>query len=185
MGQIKNFYVFERELHGGAGSKIAVILSRVTGQPMKWILALLTLLAAPMAHAEPWLCTEPDGSRQFSYEPESAKKKNCVHQPIPSGNVWRARPRDFSDERHASFPRVPKEMQKQRDVARREILERELAEERRALAEAMRQLDEQKTLRGKDSNPVRADAGLKPIQERIRVHMSNIANLEKELRGSS
>ena len=143
---------------------------------------ILMMVAAPLAHAEPWLCNNADGSKHFSYEPESAKKKNCVHHPIPSGNVWRVRPKS---EMHADFPRVDSKTQKQRDVARREILERELAEEKKALAEAMRQLEAEKQARAKRGEASRAEAALKPLQERIRVHMTNISNLEKELGGRS
>lgn len=143
---------------------------------MKWFLALL-LAWAPVAHAEPWLCTEPDGTKRFNYEPESAKRKECVDQPIPSANVWRVRPRDEA----ADFPRVDTSTQRQRDLARREILQRELAEERRGLAEATRQLAEQKERHARDKDRTRVEAGLKPYQDRIRVHLSNISNLEREL----
>ena len=150
---------------------------------MKLKLAFLLMLAAPLAHAEPWLCSNADGSKHFSYEPESAKKKNCVHHPIPSGNVWRARPK--RDDDHAAFPRVDRNTQRERDIARREILERELAEEKRALAEAVRQLEIEKQASLKRGEPVRAEAALKPLQDRIRVHTTNIVNLEKELGGRS
>ena len=146
---------------------------------MRWLLPALLALA-PAAHAEPWLCTERDGTKYFSYEPQSAARKECVHHPIPSTNVWRARPRD---EGAADFPRVDARTQKQRDAARRELLERELAEERRSLAEAMKQLAEQKErhVRARETDRARVEAGLKSYQDRIRVHLTNISNLEKEL----
>lgn len=150
---------------------------------MKWVLAATFVLAAPIASAEPWLCTEPDGTRRFSYEPESAGRKNCVHHPIPSGNVWRARPRTAdADQQSAGFPRVDAKTQKQRDATRRAILERELLEERRALAEAMKVLAEQnRDFRGKDKDQARSEERLKAYQDRVRVHLTNISNLEKEL----
>lgn len=150
---------------------------------MKWFLAVMLTLAASVASAEPWLCTEPDGSRRFSYEPESAARKNCVHHPVPSGNVWRARPRtaDF-EQQSASFPRVDAKTQKQRDATRRAILERELLEERRSLAAAMTLLaDQKRELGGKDRNDARLEERLKLYQDRVRVHLTNISNLEKEL----
>jgi len=150
---------------------------------MKWFLAVIFAMAASVASGEPWLCNEPDGSRRFSYEPESAARKNCVHHPIPSGNVWRARPRTSdAEERPVDFPRVDAKTQKQRDATRRVILERELLEEKRALAEAMKLLAEQKRdLRGKDKSEARLEERLKPYQDRVRVHLTNISNLEKEL----
>lgn len=150
---------------------------------MKWICAVLFLLAIPVAHAEPWLCTDADGNKQFSYEPESAKRKNCVHHPIPSGNVWRRAPRG-TEGTHAhrvhSFPKVDAPTQKQRDVTRRQILERELAEEKKALAAAINELTEEKQRLAKAPH-LQADEKLKPYAERIRVHLTNISNLEKEL----
>ena len=148
---------------------------------MKWTCAVLFLLAIPVAHAEPWLCTDADGNKQFSYEPESAKRKNCVHHPIPSGNVWRAVPRG-AERAHElrNFPKVDAPTQKQRDLARRQILERELAEEKKALAAAISELTEEKQRLGKAPRP-QLDEKLKPYAERIRVHLTNISNLEKEL----
>jgi hypothetical protein len=95
--------------------------------------------------------------------------------------VWRrAASPDGTAERPAAFPRVEATIQKQRDLARREILARELAEEKKALAEAMRELAEQqraatvaRTAGGEDK--------LKQYRDRVRLHTTNIANLEKEL----
>ena len=148
---------------------------------MKWTCAVLFLLAIPAAHAEPWLCTDADGNKQFSYEPESAKRKNCVNYPIPSGNVWRSVPRGVERaHEHRNFPKVDASTQKQRDVARRQILERELAEEKKALAAAINELTEEKQRLARAAHP-QVDEKLKPYAERIRVHLTNISNLEKEL----
>ena len=144
---------------------------------MKWKLALVMVFAAPAAYAEPWLCTNEYGNREFSYDPASARMKNCVHHPIPSANVFRARPRDAS----ADVPKVDARTQKQRDATRRSILERELAEEKKALAAAMKQLAEQKERYGQGGNAARVEEALKLYQDRVRVHLTNISNLEKEL----
>ena len=141
---------------------------------------LLLMALAPAAHAEPWLCTGPEGIKQFSYDPQSAGRKECVDRPIPSPNVWRAKPK--GDEDSATFPRVDAKTQKQRDLARRDILERELAEERRALADAMKELEAQKERQAGTKDPARAQAGLKAYEERVRVHRTNIANIERELK---
>ena len=160
---------------------------------MSWKLMLpfVGLLAGPAAHAEPWLCTQPDGNKAFSYEPESAKKKNCVHHPIPSANVWRVRPREpfASYDRPVSFPKVDARTQKHRDLARREILERELAEEKKSLAEAMKQLAEQQRVAaaapGTVRTPPNGEDKLRPYRDKVRLHLTNIANLEKELERES
>jgi hypothetical protein len=137
-------------------------------------LLFVLALAAPAAYAEPWLCTLPDGRKEFSYEPESAKSRDCVDQPVSRGYVRRAPPRD-ANASPAEFPRIEAATQKKRDVVRREILARELETERKALAGAMRELDEIKHARV-------APAMVKHYENRIRVHQANIASLERELR---
>lgn len=139
---------------------------------------MLLGVAAPLACAEPWLCTDEYGNKAFSYEPESATKKSCVDSPIPSGNVVRVVPRESARaSRPANFPKVDAKTQKQRDLARRQILERELAEEQKSLALAAQQLADQKQA-GKAPS-------LKPYEDRVRLHQSNIENLRKELARNS
>ena len=142
----------------------------------------LALPAVPAAHAEPWLCTNAYGVREFSYEREAPGMTNCIDHPISSGNqiVTKSR-KDGSQNDARSFPRVDARTQKERDGARRAILERELSEERRALALAMQQLAEQKELRAKARNARPVDEMLKLYHDRVKVHSANIANLEKEL----
>ena len=81
---------------------------------MRYRFALLPLMlaAASSAYAEPWLCTQPDGSRRFSYEPESARNPRCVDHPIASGNVVRV-PR--KQETRAERPRPDRDTPKERD----------------------------------------------------------------------
>src|SRR6185503_18273281 len=132
---------------------------------MKWQFAVLLALAAPVAHAAPWLCTDRDGVKTYSYEQESATRKNCVHKPIPSPNVWRTAPRGSATEsKDPDFPTVDARTQKHRDADRRRILERELAEEKKALADAMKrleeatkQVEEQRRARSTDRNQARIE----------------------------
>lgn len=144
---------------------------------MKCTLALLFALVAPAAYAAPWLCLTPEGTRVFSYDAESAGLKNCVDHPIPSANVFREKPRG---EAPAAFPKVDARTQQSRDTGRRAILERELADERKALTDAMKQLAEQRERHGKNRNAA-VEVVLKPYHDRVRVHLTNISNLEKEL----
>jgi hypothetical protein len=119
--------------------------------------------------------------KSFSYEPESAKNPRCVDHPIPSGNVWRVRPKSASiDAEPADFPQVDGKTQRKRDVARRRILERELAEEKKSLAAAIHELAELKQARIGLARAV-PESELKRYEERIRTHRTNIANLEREL----
>jgi hypothetical protein len=144
-------------------------------------IALLFLFAMPAAYAEPWLCTDADGNKAWSYDPASAASKSCIHRPIPSSNVWRARPRNDFGERPASFPTVDAKTQEKRDASRRQILEQELAREKKSLAEAMSALAEQQRAAGAARKAGVPDEGLRTYRERVRVHLTNIANLEKEL----
>lgn len=141
-----------------------------------WVLLAIVLAAAPAAHASPWLCTLPDGRKEFSYDPQSASDRACVDSPISRGHVRRTPPRDAYGV-VADFPRVDAKTQKKRDVARRDILQRELEEERRALATAIRELADLKEARVGAVVP----AVVKQYEERIRNHKTNIANIEREL----
>jgi hypothetical protein len=145
---------------------------------MKWMWGVLVLLAAPVAFAEPWLCTGENGVKAFNYDPASAGKKNCVDHPIPSGNVWRVHPRSTES---ADFPRVDGKTQRQRDAERRRILERELAEEKKSLQAAMKQLEAQKKAAAADNNRSRVEETLKPLEDKVRTHQTNIGNLRREL----
>ena len=142
---------------------------------MRRVFWVLLALAAPAAQASPWLCTLPDGRKEFSYDPEVARDPACVDSPVSRGHVRRAPP-PSPYASPADFPRVDANVQKKRDVARREILERELQEERRALDSAMKELAEIKQAR-----VTGAPAMVRQYQERIRGHQANIVNLEKEL----
>jgi hypothetical protein len=142
-----------------------------------------TLLAQPV-QAEPWLCADGYGNKVFSYDPASAHDRNCVHHPIPTPNTFRVTPQQSAPQAQTPrpFPRVDARAQKQRDAARRQILERELARERQALAAAIQQLAEQKRLlHGARADQAGVEAALKPYASRIRLHLTNIESLEKEL----
>jgi hypothetical protein len=147
---------------------------------MKRTILLLLFAAVPVAHAEPWLCTDLHGNKAWSYDPASASLKNCEHRPIPSPNVWRVRPRDEGGaQRTPGFPNVDAKTQARRDATRRDILERELAQEKKSLTEAMAALAQQPRAQPQTR---RADEDrLRPYRDRVRVHLTNIANIEKEL----
>jgi hypothetical protein len=144
-----------------------------------WASALMVAAVHP-AFAEPWLCTDAEGVKAFSYEPESARNPRCVDHPIHSSNIWRKRASDHDAGAPAAFPKIDAGTQKQRDLARRRILERELAEEQQSLARAMRELAEYRQARAvQPASP--PPAQIKAYEDRIRVHQANIANLQKEL----
>jgi|SoiMethySBSTD1v2_1073268.scaffolds.fasta_scaffold50569_4 hypothetical protein len=139
--------------------------------------AVLFAFAASVASAEPWLCADENGVKSFSYDPQSARNKNCVDSPIPSANRVRAQPPGaaVSGDRAGAFPKVDAKTQKQRDLARRQILERELAEEQKSLEAAAHRLAKLK------QSGVPPDEDLRSYEDRVRVHETNIENLRKEL----
>jgi hypothetical protein len=140
------------------------------------LFGLLLSIVAPAVRAEPWLCTEPDGRKEFSYDAESARKSSCIDYPLSRGHVRLAPSPADANLSPPDFPRISAKTQKRRDAARRDILQRELAEERRALVVAIKELAELKQARVASSAPA-----VKLYEDRIRTHQTNIANLEREL----
>ncbi|MBI4189084.1 MAG: DUF4124 domain-containing protein [Betaproteobacteria bacterium] len=147
-------------------------------------LLLLLVLAAPYAHAQIWECIDPQsGAKELNNDPASAKNKNCVRKNIgPINTVPAPRPPQQPAQKSANFPSVDGDTQKQRDAERRQILERELAQEQRSLETARKQLAEQKEIRlGSEKNFARVEERLKPYEDRVRQHQNNIESLKKEL----
>ena len=147
------------------------------------ILSLLMLLTAPCAHAQIWECTDPQtGAKELNNDPSSNKNKNCVRKISPINTVPASRSQQQPAQKSANFPSVDGDTQKQRDAERRLILERELGQEQRALDAARKQLAEQKEVRlGSEKNFARVEERLKPYEDRVRQHESNIESLKKEL----
>lgn len=99
----------------------------------------------------------------------------------------------------ANFPKVDSNTQKQRDAARRKILEDELESEQKALEQAKKDYAEgesmpevfKTTIPGKDGKPqvvthrnvAAFEAKMKALQENVDLHQRNIDMLEKELAG--
>jgi|SRR5688572_23892014 len=147
-------------------------------------LLLLLLLLAPAAHAQIWECTDPQsGAKELNNDPRSDKNKNCVRKHVGAINtVPPPRAAQPGEKKAANFPSVNGDVQKQRDADRRKILEQELSQEQQQLDLAKKQLAEQKEIRlGSEKNYVRVQERLKPYEERVRQHETNIDNLRKEL----
>ena len=153
---------------------------------MKIWLAMVLAFFTTVAGAEMWKCINPDGSpfyitslklradskdcKAFNYDPPPA-------QPAPPrGQAQQAQPKP------ANFPSVDGETQKQRDAGRRKILEQELAQEQQQLDVAKKQLAAQQDVRlGSEANYARVAERLRPFEDRVRLHESNIDSLKKEL----
>ena len=113
---------------------------------MRTSLLLLVMFAAPAAaNAEMWKCTDTDGNTRYTNVKAEAKGCKALNlDPINTtpGPVASVRPPQKAG---SKFPTVEPETQRQRDAARRKILEQELAEEQQQLEAAKKQLAEQKT----------------------------------------
>jgi len=143
--------------------------------------AIVVVAAAP-AWAEMWKCTEKDGSVRYTNVKLESKgcvavvldPPNTVHPPKPGASKSNPTP--------ANFPSVTTAEQKARDGDRRKILETELANEERLLAEARKKLKEQEELRlGSEKNFARVEERVAPFQKQVQLHESNIANIRKEI----
>src|SRR5262249_5424406 len=84
----------------------------------------------------------------------------------------------------ANFPKVDQDTQKQRDGDRRRLLEQELANEEKLLAQAKKELTEQESVRlGSEFNYQRVLNRLEPYKKQVALHESNVANLKREIAG--
>lgn len=161
---------------------------------MKKILCVLAGLGVSLgAQAEIYKHVDADGHVTYSNVPMKGAVKLDLEPPV-SGSAPPAKNKVATP---ANFPRVDKSEQKQRDEKRRQILEEELAAERKALEEAKQNLAEgeadpetfKTTIVGKDGKPkvvtrrnvARFQEKMERLQEEVSLHEKNVELLEKEL----
>lgn len=160
---------------------------------MNRILCMLLALGwAVAAQAEIYKHVDADGRVTYTNVPMKGAVKLDIEPPVSSS------PEDKpAAKAPTSFPKVEKNEQKERDAKRREILELELAAERKALenaklayAEAEKDPEVFKTtIIGKDGKPqvvtrrnvAKYQEKLRVLQEEIDQHQRNIELLEQEL----
>jgi Skp family chaperone for outer membrane proteins len=149
-------------------------------------LALSLVMAAFVSAARAETCKYMDAEGRVIYSntatspPKGAKKIRCFDDPTPK---TAQKPAPNSDAaRKEAFPRVDERTQRKRDDDRRQILQRELAEEQNRLAEAQRKLAEAESLReGGERNYQRVLDRLKPFQDAVASHERNIESIQREL----
>ncbi len=143
-------------------------------------LAALLALLAPAVAAEIWECVDERGNKRFTNIKSEAKGCRLLNV-TPPNTVPGVKPQARTP-RPADFPRVDGETQKQRDTDRRKILEQELANEEKLLAQARKDLAEQESIRlGSERNYQRVLDRLEPYKKKVKLHEDNIANLKREL----
>ena len=146
------------------------------------IAALLPALWATAVSADIWECVDEHGNKRFTNLRNEAK--GCKLLSVGAPNTL---PSAKSEPRSTppGFPKVDGNTQKQRDNDRRKILEQELANEERLLAQARKELEEQEGMRlGSEKNFQRVLDRLEPYKKKVKLHEDNIANLRRELAGT-
>lgn len=161
---------------------------------MKKIFWLLVLLGAHGAvQAEIYKHVDADGNVTYTNVPMKGAVKLNIEPSAPSS----APAAKSKTPTPANFPRIEKTEQKQRDDKRRQILEEELAAERKALEEARTNLAEgetkpevfKTTIVGKDGKPkvvtrrnvAKFQEKMDTLQGEVDLHQKNVELLEKEL----
>lgn len=151
---------------------------------MHRLLLLLTLLAGS-AHAQVYKCVDEEG--RVTYTNDRTIAKGCTQlsqdQPVSTIPAPAARPSPAPSATPQNFPRVSPDAQRERDQSRRQILEKELAQEESALAEAQKALADQEAVRyGNERNYQRVLDRLAPFKEKVEQHQRNVDALKRELR---
>ncbi|MBM3358553.1 MAG: DUF4124 domain-containing protein [Betaproteobacteria bacterium] len=149
------------------------------------VMAGLLATLSSAASAEIWECVDESGNKRFTNIKTEAKgckllslgPPNTITSPKPQATT-KAAPTPPP----AGFPKVDAQTQRERDVDRRRILEQELANEQKLLAQSRKELDEQESIRlGNERNYQRVLDRLEPYKKKVKLHEDNVANLKREL----
>jgi hypothetical protein len=155
---------------------------------MKKLLYVLMGLGVHLGvHADIYKHVDADGHVTYSNVPIKGATKLDLEPPPSGGSSTKAAP--ARSPTPANFPRVDQQTQRQRDDKRRQILEDELANEKKALEEARRDYAEGEAnpemftaANGKRfRNVPKYEEKMKGLQEGVSQHEKNIELLEKEL----
>lgn len=147
------------------------------------VVAMVFVLAAP-ARGDTFKCMDANGRATYTNMKDETKGKNCsvvmreisVVPAIPPARNAAASPSP------AGFPKVDPATQKNRDAARRRILEEELSGEEKALALAKTELTQQESIRnGDEKNYQRVLDRLQKYKDEVERHEKNVEALKKEL----
>jgi hypothetical protein len=156
---------------------------------MRGLLLIVLMGMAPLVMGEIYECVEPSGGKLFTSDPKEARAKGCKAMNLgPPNTVSTGKPqpqgKSASQPSPANFPKVDQDTQKQRDNDRRRLLEQELANEEKLLAQAKKELAEQESVRlGSETNYQRVLNRLEPYKKQVSLHENNVTNLKRELAG--
>jgi hypothetical protein len=152
-------------------------------------LILLTVLFAawPLRADTLYKCQTPDGRMTYTNQKDGNKNCEIISQdkPVSSYNAPAAKPKQPTP---ADFPRVNGDQQKARDTSRRTILDNELANERKNLDAAKKELAEQENLvmpderlQGGGIQGAKRDARVQTYRDKVQLHERNVESLRKEI----
>jgi hypothetical protein len=147
------------------------------------LIAAVAALIAPVVSADIWECIDESGNKRFTNI--RAEARGCKLLNVgPPNTVPGGKSTATQENTARNFPKVDGPTQLQRDNDRRKILEQELANEAKLLAQAKKDLDEQESIRlGSERNFQRVLDRLEPFRKKVKLHEDNIANLKRELTG--
>jgi len=163
---------------------------------MRHIAFVILFCAASASRAQIYECVDQNGNKRFTNIAAEAKGCKVLNvgpfppapapvapvPPSPPSPTARPATKTPPVATPSSFPRVDRELQKQRDNDRRRILETELDNEEKLLVQARKELSEQESVRlGSERNYQRTLDRLEPYQRKVRLHEDNVANLRKEI----
>jgi hypothetical protein len=143
---------------------------------------LASALAAPV-WADTFKCIDAGGRATYTNLKDETKGKNCnvVMREVSVVPVAPARSAAATPS-PAGFPKVDAGTQRNRDDARRRILEEELGGEEKALAQAKAELTEQEGTRtGDERNYQKVLDRLQKYKDEVERHQKNVEALKKEL----
>jgi len=146
---------------------------------------LILLLSSPLAHAEVYKCVDANGAVTYTNDRNLGRscKQMSEDQPVSSVPAPPARaPAAPSPGSPTNFPRVAPEAQRARDDTRRQVLEKELATEESALADAQKTLAEQENLhQGADRRLPIVQNRIQAHKDKVELHLRNVDALKKEI----
>ena len=155
-------------------------IMKLTQAAISSFLFILVLCLAPLSvSAQMFKCV--DASGKITYSNDRGSGQGCK-QLSNEQTVSTISMRPGSSQ--ASIPRISDEAQRERDKARRNVLERELESEQEELEEARQKLAEQEAIRsGNEKNYQRVLDRLQPFKEAVERRERNIEALTQELSG--
>jgi hypothetical protein len=142
--------------------------------------AMNALAQAQQGVTEIFKCRNETGQVTYTNDRRQAEKQKCE---LVTSQINVAPPYRPSPSRSASsFPRETPTMSAAAKDRQRQILERELESEQRALAAAKQALAEQESVRsGDERNYARVQERLQPFVDTVQNHEKNIQALQREL----